>query len=117
MRRNKNAVEELKKENENLLNKIKYLEFENKILKNEHDFLIKKYNDDVNALKTYITQLGMYIKEKYNDNIVFKQDEKTQEKTQEKKYNIDDILDKLSDGGWDSLSKDEIEFLKNQKNS
>jgi len=72
----------------------------------------------------YIIQLrtiGNYVKEKYSDNMITNQInlmlgsdlEQTEFiKDDKKKYNIDDILDKINEYGIDSLTIDELEFLK-----
>lgn len=72
----------------------------------------------------YIIQLrtiGNYVKEKYSDNLINNQInlmlgsdlEQAKYITDEKKeYNIDDILDKINEYGIDSLTIDELEFLK-----
>jgi hypothetical protein len=86
---------------------------------------IKKI-DDINVQKDtwYINQLnnlGHYMKEKHDDNYVFDQlklngyqlpenDKKPQ------KLELDTILDKASKYGFDSLTEDELNYLKNSGN-
>jgi hypothetical protein len=78
--------------------------------------------DDLNKQKdiSFIQQLnslGFYFKEKYNDNYIFDQMNRQipgyQIKENEKKeLNLDDILDKASEYGLDSLTKEEMDYLK-----
>jgi len=72
----------------------------------------------------YIVQLrtiATYIKDKYNDNIIYNQigailgsnlEETEFKQKKDINYNIDEILDKINMFGFDSLTIDEINFLK-----
>jgi len=89
---------------------------------------INQINNANNTIKKnrdwYIIQLrtiGNYVKEKYSDNLINNQInfmlgsdlEQTEFVNNEKKeYDIDEILDKINEYGIDSLTIDELEFLK-----
>ena len=89
---------------------------------------LNQINNGNNTIKKnrdwYIIQLrtiGNYVKEKYSDNLINNQInlmlgsdlEQTEFVNDEKKeYDIDEILDKINEYGIDSLTIDELEFLK-----
>ena len=111
----KKNIDNLETDNKSLKKEIKDLENLNKDLVDdikELDEIIKVYLQNINAL-------GQYLKDKYNDNYVFDQLKGVQgiEPQDKKEYNIDDLLDKLSLDGWNALTKDEIDYLKNQRDT
>jgi hypothetical protein len=87
---------------------------------------VKKY-DEINTQKDtwYLTQLnnlGQYMKEKHNDNYVFDQLKllpgyQLPENKEPVKLELDSILDKASKYGIESLSEEEIDYLKNSGNN
>jgi predicted transcriptional regulator len=85
---------------------------------------MNKHLEEVNKQKDswYMAQLqnlGQYMKEKHNDNYVFDQLKfsgvQMPEKTEPTELNIDSILDKASEFGFDSLTEEELDYLKNHK--
>ena len=89
---------------------------------------LKKMNDElVDGIKKldetgkantqwYFTQLqtlGQYLKDKHDDNYVFDRMGSLLNKddVDKKEYNLDDILDKISKEGFESLSDDEKDYL------
>jgi hypothetical protein len=87
---------------------------------------IKKY-DEINTQKDtwYLTQLnnlGQYMKEKHNDNYVFDQLKllsgyQLPENKESVILELDTILDKASKYGFNSLSEEEMNYLKNTRNN
>ena len=87
---------------------------------------IKKY-DEINTQKDtwYLTQLnnlGQYMKEKHNDNYVFDQLKllsgyQLPENEESVILELDNILDKASKYGFNSLSEEEMNYLKNTRNN
>jgi len=86
---------------------------------------VKKLNE-VNTQKDswYMSQLqalGQYMKEKHNDNYVFDQLKihgiQPIQGGQTNLTNVDDILDKASKFGLDSLTEEELNILKNSGNN
>ena len=86
---------------------------------------VKKLNE-VNTQKDswYMSQLqalGQYVKEKHNDNYVFDQLKihgiQPIQGGQTNLTNVDDILDKASKFGLDSLTEEELNILKNSGNN
>jgi len=62
-----------------------------------------------------INNIGQYLKDKHNDNYVFDQLKNVQGISEKRNYSVDELLDKLSIGGWYALTQDEINYLKNQR--
>jgi len=102
----------------------------NKILKTQNETIIelRKINDElVDTLKKmdetnkantqwYYSQLqylGQYLKDKHDDNYVFDRMGQllNQEIEKKKEYDLDDILDKISKDGFESLTDDEKDYL------
>ncbi|MCK9476546.1 MAG: hypothetical protein M0R46_11535 [Candidatus Muirbacterium halophilum] len=86
---------------------------------------VKKLNE-LNTQKDtwYMSQLqslGQYMKDKHNDNYVFDQLKQHNIQpiggTEESLTTVDDILDKASKFGLDSLTEDELNILKNSGNN
>lgn len=96
--------------------------------------LIEEYKTNTSLLKDsaeqntqwYIAQLntvGLYLKEKHKDNYIFDQlnvfgigaDFNKKQNKIEEFTKIDDILDKISKLGWNSLTDNERKILYNQK--
>ena len=93
----KNEAEKLYKLNKELVDGVQKI--------NQQSISNIQYYDD------YIRKMMIYYKEKYNDVYV-----EGQNNTKEpKNYNIDNLLDKISNFGFESLSNDEKNFLKNIK--
>jgi len=100
---------------------------------NTNNETINKANDTINQLngavkKTqdwYIQQLrslSIYMKDKHKDKYLENQlnimiGDLSLPFKKDIKYNINDLLEKISSNGIDSLTKDEIEFLKNNNNT
>ena len=82
---------------------------------------IKKLDETGKAnTQWYFSQLqylGQYLKDKHNDNYVFDRMGNIEGfiTPEPKEYNLDDILDKISKEGFESLSDDERNYLKNQQ--
>lgn len=80
--------------------------------------------DDANKSNTQfflsqIHSLGYYMKEKHNDSYVFdnmKNMKGFEHLIEPKEYTVDGLLDKASESGWDSLTDEEKNFLKDQNN-
>ena len=97
-----------------------------KAISTELTTMIQKHNDNIQQYNQWylqqIEQLNKYLIEKHDDYYI--QEKLVSEqmidmglKTIKKnKFNLDDILDKASKYGLDSLSVEEINFLKNHKN-
>ncbi len=113
----------LKKIIDNLENDNKILSKQNQELEKlwyQSNELSKKLDETIksntNWYITNINTLGQYLKDKHNDNYVFDQLKNIPGigDVEKKEYNLDILLDKLSVGGWSSLTKDEIDYLRNQ---
>ncbi|NPV13131.1 MAG: hypothetical protein HPY57_15295 [Ignavibacteria bacterium] len=117
-KRLKQNIDDLKSDNKTLSKEIKDLENINKDLIEGVKKLDETVKSNTNWYLQNINALGQYLKDKYNDNYVFDQLKNIQgiKPVEKKEYNIDDLLDKLSVGGWNSLTKDEIDYLRSQGN-
>jgi len=112
-------ISSLNKKNISKNDIIQYKTQQNIILENkikEKDKLVQLNND------WYLKQLqnlAHYLKITYNDDYLNKQllivGVAQTEKEQKQKLNINNILDKINDSGFDSLSTDELDFLNNNK--
>jgi len=103
----------------------KLLEVNNQLQAANHEFaeVNKKMDETIKSNTNWYLQninaLGQYLKDKHNDNYVFDQLKNMQgiEPRIDIVYDVDIILDKLKVGGWDSLTPEEISFLKSQGKS
>jgi hypothetical protein len=112
-------VDSLKMANETnneLLKSNKKLLDADKILADDIKKMDETIKSNTNWYLTQINTLGMYLKEKHNDNYVFDQLKGLNgiEPIKKKNYDVDELLDKIKVGGWDSLTLDEIKYLKDQ---
>ena len=101
---------------EEMLNTIQKINEQNKeLLKQNTDFALIENNNRIWYLNQ-LKMIGNYLKEKHNDNYIFDNFEQLNDKTVKNiTYDIDVILDKMSKYGFDSLTDDEKEYLKNVK--
>ena len=117
-KRLKKTIDSLENDNKILETRIKELEDNNKDLVES----VKKLDETIKSNNNWYIQninaLGQYLKDKHNDNYVFDQLKNIHgiDPIEKKEYNVDELLDKLSIGGWNSLTKDEIDYLKSQGN-
>lgn len=118
-KRLKKNIDNLETDNKSLKKEIKDLENLNKDLVDGVKKLDETIKVNTNWYLQNINALGQYLKDKHNDNYVFDQLKNIQgiEPQDKKEYNVDDLLDKLSLGGWNALTKDEIDYLKNQRDT
>ena len=108
--------------------KLKSYETINKELSNVNLRLneeVKKGNENLKHLEKWyveqLSQVAMYIKKEYNDSflenllITVTRNTSLAVFTEKKELDLDKILDKINQNGFDSLTQDEIEFLKKNK--
>jgi hypothetical protein len=93
------TIEELRKINDELVDGVKKLDETQKA--------------NTQWYFTQIQTLGQYLKDKHDDNYVFDRMGSllNQGLEHKKEYNLDDILDKISNEGFESLSDDEKDYL------
>ncbi len=109
----KELLEEIKE----LLYQIEEYDTMNKDLNTGIEKMDETMKSNTNWYMAQLNNLGMYLKDKYQDNYVFDQLKQVPGFEEKPKiiYDIDVILDKASKFGLDSLTEEEKNYLRKQK--